>query len=167
MPTIQLVTEAIDQLFQAHNWKFITDPDSSTLRTAFGMQYDRIPEIRMLLSFSGVDAGKTGPEDECQGLRIIASCNIKAAPEMRAAAAEYITRVNFGLYNGNFELDYSDGEIRYKTYVNCRDQLPALSVLEDAMHTPVFLFRRYGDGLLDVLEGRKAPELAVRASERK
>ena len=28
---------------------------------------------------------------------------------------------NYGLANGNFDIDVSDGEVRYKTYVNCKD----------------------------------------------
>lgn len=32
----------------------------------------------------------------------------------RNLAAEYITRVNFDLLIGNFDLDYNDGEVRYR-----------------------------------------------------
>ena len=39
----------------------------------------------------------------------------KAPEARRAAVAEFITRVNYGMVLGNFEMDYSDGEIRYKT----------------------------------------------------
>ena len=35
--------------------------------------------------------------------------------ERRAAVAEYITRANYGLHIGNFELDLDDGEVRFKT----------------------------------------------------
>ena len=167
MPTIQMVTETIEQLFQSHQWKFITDPDSSALRTAFGFDHKSLPEIRMLLSFAGKEIGKTDLEDECQGLRIVASCNIKAQARRRSAAAEYITRINFGLYNGNFEMDYSDGEIRYKTYVNCRDQVPTPAALEDAMRVPIALFQHYGSGMLDVLDGNKTPLQAIQEAERR
>lgn len=33
---------------------------------------------------------------------------------------EYITGANYGLRNGNFEMDVEDGEIRYKVYVNVK-----------------------------------------------
>ena len=35
--------------------------------------------------------------------------------------AEFVTRANYGMIIGNFELDYSDGEIRYKTSVDVED----------------------------------------------
>ena len=34
------------------------------------------------------------------------------------AVAEFITRVNYGMIIGNFELDYNDGEVRYKTSID-------------------------------------------------
>lgn len=38
------------------------------------------------------------------------------APEpIRGAMAELLTRINYGLSIGNFEMDFSDGEIRFKT----------------------------------------------------
>jgi hypothetical protein len=40
-----------------------------------------------------------------------------APEEKRTAVAELLTRANFGLYLGNFEMDWDDGEIRYKTSV--------------------------------------------------
>ncbi len=36
-------------------------------------------------------------------------------PSKRPAVAEYIARANFGLVVGNFELDFGDGELRFRT----------------------------------------------------
>jgi hypothetical protein len=38
--------------------------------------------------------------------------------ERRADMAELLTRINFGLPLGNFEMDFSDGEIRFKTSID-------------------------------------------------
>src|SRR5260221_4823931 len=40
---------------------------------------------------------------------------VKAPESKRVTAMEYVTRANYGLFIGNFELDMSDGEVRYKT----------------------------------------------------
>src|SRR4030081_1049823 len=45
-------------------------------------------------------------------------CDVNVPEDKRAAMAEYLTRANYGLYIGNFEMDYSDGEIRYKTSID-------------------------------------------------
>jgi len=38
--------------------------------------------------------------------------------ERRSAVAEFLTRVNYVMTIGNFEMDYDDGEVRYKTSVD-------------------------------------------------
>ena len=83
-----------------------------------------------------------------------------------AQVAEYLTRANFGLRNGNFELDYSDGEIRYKTFVDCEDLLPSAAVLRDAVTIPVDMFDRYGNGLMSVVLGVRTPEEAIQDAEK-
>ena len=42
-------------------------------------------------------------------------CPLTVPPEKRAEMASFLTRANYGLALGNFELDFEDGEIRYKT----------------------------------------------------
>ncbi|MGH9057443.1 MAG: YbjN domain-containing protein [Acidimicrobiales bacterium] len=39
----------------------------------------------------------------------------KVAPEQCAEVAQYLTRANYGLMIGNFEMDLDDGDVRYKT----------------------------------------------------
>ncbi len=39
---------------------------------------------------------------------------VKAPEEKRLAIAEFVARANDGLRIGNFELDFGDGEVRYK-----------------------------------------------------
>jgi len=47
-------------------------------------------------------------------LKVYSLCNHNAPEDKRAAVAEVITRANYGLNIGNFEMDYRDGEIRFK-----------------------------------------------------
>jgi hypothetical protein len=42
----------------------------------------------------------------------------KAPEAARMAVAEFITRANYGLRIGNFEMDFSDGEVRYKSSID-------------------------------------------------
>lgn len=44
-----------------------------------------------------------------------------AAGAARAAMTELITRINHGLYVGNFELDLDDGAVRFKTSLELAD----------------------------------------------
>lgn len=60
--------------------------------------------------------------------RVLLRCMLYVAyrvpPEKQTAAAELFTRINYGLPLGTFEMDFSDGEICYRTGIDLR-LLPA------------------------------------------
>lgn len=87
------------------------------------------------------------------------------ATDCKAEMAEFLTRANYGLINGNFEMDYRDGEIRYKIHIPCEDMLPSQAVIKRSIYTPAAMFDRYGNGIVAVLFGMQSPEEAVKASE--
>lgn len=72
---------------------------------------------------------------------------------MMAEMAEFITRVNYGMKNGNFEMDYRDGEIRYKVYVDCEESLPDDVVIKNGIFVISSVFRRYANGITGIIFG--------------
>ena len=86
-------------------------------------------------------------------------------PDMMAQLAEFITRANYGLKNGGFEMDYRDGEIRYRSYVDCDGQLPCEQVIKDSIYVVAATFSRYSDGILDVIFGGIPAKDAIRKCE--
>ena len=82
---------------------------------------------------------------------------IKAPLEQRAAISEFITRANYGLTNGNFEMDFSDGELRYKTTISQHDLLrndaAAFRSMRVLMMLGPSMWQRYGDNLAALLFG--------------
>ena len=99
-------------------------------------------------------------------IRAVATINVSADEENLAAVAEYITRANYGLNHGNFELDFRDGEVRYKLSVNCKGgAVPTAEVVKDTVIIPALMLDRYGDGLLAVLFGFATPADAIKKAE--
>ena len=96
-----------------------------------------------------------------------ATIDTRADEESRARVAEFITRANYGLTYGNFEMDFSDGEIRYKMTVDCENQIPGYDVIDRMIVMPALMFQRYGDGLLAVLFGFIEPKEAVERAEKR
>lgn len=90
---------------------------------------------------------------------------LSADADHRLAVAEYLTRVNFNMRNGNFELNMNDGEIRFKTYVHAGAGAPDPNAARLAVMLPFLMIDRYGDGLLEVLFGLKSPREAYEATE--
>lgn len=65
--------------------------------------------------------------------------------------AEFISRANYGMHNGNFELDFKDGEIRYKSYVNCEGILPTQEMISASICCPATMLSVYSDGMIRAL----------------
>jgi hypothetical protein len=86
---------------------------------------------------------------------------IKAPEEMRHAVAEYVTRANFGLRIGNFELDYNDGEVRYKSSLDFENADLTPPLIKNTIYPAVQTMDFYLPGLLSVMYGNKTPEAAI------
>jgi len=83
----------------------------------------------------------------------------------RAAVAEFITRANYGLKIGCFEMDMDDGEVRYKSCLSTLDGVPSAQDLERHIDMPSYMLDRYGDGLLKIIFGFSTPLKAIRDIE--
>ena len=59
--------------------------------------------------------------------------------------AEYLHRANYGLRVGNFELDYDDGEIRYKTYIDADFTEITDKTIMMSIFIPGDMFNKYGN----------------------
>ena len=67
--------------------------------------------------------------------------------------AEYLHRVNYGMQNGNFEMDYDDGEVRYKVFTITEDSNISENTVRRNILTGVVMFRKYGEGILKIMTG--------------
>jgi hypothetical protein len=86
---------------------------------------------------------------------------VRVPEHMRAAVAEYLTRANYGLRIGNFEMDYSDGEVRYKSSLDFEGSELTPALIRNAIYPAVQTMDRYMPGILAVIFGGKQPEDAI------
>lgn len=86
--------------------------------------------------------------------------------DQRAAVSEFISRVNYDMIYGNFELNFSNGELRHKTTISEYDLLyNDTAAIEKMIHLMVLgpsVWVRYGESLLKILFGF-ADELNIEA----
>lgn len=79
---------------------------------------------------------------------------------------KYLTMVNYGLIDGNFELDVRDGEIRYKTYVNCKGMETISSeVISDSIYVACSMLGRYGDGIVALALGFSDADTEIKKTD--
>lgn len=131
--------------------------------------YDEAPEIDLLrVNFTGQNGQWVClvrcPEEERQVV-FYSICPITVPQGKLGPAMEFLTRANFGLPVGNFELDLDDGEVRFKTSVD----LEGAELVGPLIHQLVFLnvaaVDRYVPGLLAVLNGEATPAEALDRAE--
>lgn len=87
----------------------------------------------------------------------------RASKARLSAVSEFLHRANFGLINGNFELNYSTGEVRYKTFVNAKEINVSAAIIRDSISVPIMMFSKYGDGLLNVMTSKNNPESIIKS----
>jgi hypothetical protein len=81
----------------------------------------------------------------------------KVPPEHRAAVNELLARINYGLILGNFEIDLSDGEVRFKVSADFGGGEPTTAMLKPLVATALAEFDRWLPSLRAVAGGQEQP----------
>lgn len=95
-------------------------------------------------------------DDDCF---VMGRVPLQVEKDARTRVGEYLCRVNYGLFSGHFDLNYDDGEIRYKAFLKKdeTDQEQRRKNMEEALVCPAVMFDMYGPGLLEVWRGERTP----------
>jgi hypothetical protein len=94
-----------------------------------------------------------------------AVATLKVPEDLRLAVAEYITRANYGLRIGNFEMDFSDGEVRYKSGIDFEDATITTYLIRNTVYPAVHTMDHYMPGLMKVIYGGVTPLVAIEEME--
>ncbi len=77
--------------------------------------------------------------------------------------SEYLTRANYDMMVGNFEMDFTDGEILFRTAVMTSDRIPSTNEIMWLVELPAVMMEEYGDGLAQVVLMNADPKKAFDA----
>lgn len=99
----------------------------------------------------------------------IVSCLVPFGPRVpdarRVAVAEAVARINPRLGVGHFELDFDDGEIRYRSTVDVEGGLFVTTMVDNMVQAAIWACERYVAPLMAVAFGGHEPVVAVAAVE--
>ena len=80
-----------------------------------------------------------------------------------------MTRANYGLIIGNFEMDFSDGEVRYKTSIDVEDEDEddrlSVALIKNLVYANVLTMDRYLPGVMSIIYGDVSPAQAIAQME--
>jgi len=79
----------------------------------------------------------------------------------RQAMAELLTRINSGLVLGSFEMDFDDGEVRFKTAIDVEDAELTPALLRGVVYGNVFPMDVYLPAILSLVYSETTPVQAL------
>jgi len=92
-------------------------------------------------------------------------CPVNITEDRRLMVAEFITRANYGLKVGNFEMDMDDGEARFKTSIDVEKSELTRMLVSNLVYINVWTMDRYLPGILSVAYGSETPRQAINKIE--
>lgn len=144
----QSIFDTIIQFFKEDDWHF--------------EKIEGKPMLKM--GFKGTNSSfrlfAQADEENCRAIFYsILDSNIP--PEKHATVAEFLTRANYGLKMGNFELDFSDGEVRYKTSIDVEGGQLVSTMVKNLVYANVLMMDKYYPGIMSVVYGGASPVDAI------
>ena len=147
------IVDAVRDWLDGDDWHYEYNAERRLIRMGINLK-SKIKSGRIFIDF----------KDDCYLVYLCAPIN--GDKDNLGELTKYLTMANYGLYNGNFELDMRDGEIRYKTFVNC-DGLDSLSpeVIKDSIYIGCVMMDRYGDGIAALALGFSDADTEITKAE--
>ncbi len=113
-------------------------------------------------------AGKSGTwscfakaEEDKDMMLFYSYCPVKVPENKRPLVGDFLTRANYGLLIGNFEMDYNDGEVRYKTSIDVEGDQLSVALVKRLVYDNLAVMDRYLPGVLSVIYGGASPTEAI------
>ncbi|MEH2168455.1 MAG: YbjN domain-containing protein [Nostoc sp.] len=147
-PTDTNIFEAIINFFQADNWPFVQLPGQPALQIPFQGE-------------NGKWNCYARARSEQNQFVFYSICPVNAPENKRLAVAEFITRANSGMIIGNLELDFTDGEISYKTSIDVEGDKLSFALIQRVVYANVTMMDEYLPGIMSVIYGNVSPEEVI------
>ena len=149
------ILDALTQHCTEEGWRFDPVPDRPAIRLSFSGKHGRWVTY----------ASERLPSGTPRQALVYSVSSVNVPEDRRGEVAEYLTRANYGMVMGNFEMDYSDGEVRYKTVLDIGDGELDPKALRPLFSENLRTFDRYFPGLMALLYGGVSAEAAVNKVE--
>ena len=149
----EAIVEAIGDFLDDDDWKYEYQGEKNLFKMGVSLRC-RLQSTRLYIDVK---------ED---AYLVYAISPISGVEDTTTELMRYITRANYALINGNFELDVRDGEVRYKSYVNC-DGLSELpdAIIRDSIYVPCAMMNKYGDGIAAIAMGYSDADTELKKAE--
>lgn len=142
------IAQSIQSFFDGNDLKYVYLEDKNVFVTSLPVNGSLVEKYRLIL--------RVGADE------VMAHAQLETYVDepRRAEVSQYLTRVNYGLKNGSFDMDFQDGEVRYKVFIDSGDRELTRQELINLIILPGMMYAKYGNGLLAVMYGVAEAEAA-------
>ncbi len=149
-------------------------PESTLIDTVIaavedhGWRYTRADEQVILFPVGGQRSAYDAlviTNEEFHYATVYCTLGPRVPDDRRAAIAEAITRANYGIAVGAFEMDFGDGELRFRVGIDVEDGVFSATMAKNMISLSVYMCDRYHDAIMRVIFAGEAPADAIESAE--
>ncbi len=152
VPAYDSIFSATMNFFTRENWQFTQVEEDSVLYMDFPGK-------------NGIFTCYAKARETQQQLIFYSHCPIIVPESKLLSIAEFITRANYNMVIGNFELDFNEGEIRYKTSIDIEDMQLSYNCIKNLIYTNVNIIDKYLPGIISLINDDVLPAFAINQIE--
>ncbi|HYF94595.1 MAG TPA: YbjN domain-containing protein [Symbiobacteriaceae bacterium] len=146
------IFDTMVEFFQREEWTYDQIPDQPILRLGMSGK-------------SGKWVGYAQAREEQDQFVFYSILPVTAPEAKRHTMAELLTRMNYGLVVGNWEMDYRDGEIRYKTSIDVEGDRLSTALVRNVVLLNLQMMDRSLPAIMGVLYGGTSIDVALQQIE--
>ena len=146
-----VIGESLVELYARHKWKFVKRGDRAYVVALQG-------ETQKFDFWAFINKGGVM-------LALYALVPLIVPAAKRNAVGEFLHMVNFNMLLGSFEMDYKDGELRYKLCADFDGEKPSLDAVGDLYDCALATVDRYFPSLAGMLFANLTPQQAIELVE--
>ena len=140
MKEARLVYETMCNALEEREWKFKKFDSDFTI--SLGVRGDDLPmDVVMMV------------RADAQVISLFSPLPFKIAEDKRVEAGLAVCVANYGLVNGSFDYDISDGEIRFRVCSSFRESLIGGELFNYMLHIAINTIDKYNDRFLMISKG--------------
>ncbi|MEJ7759260.1 MAG: YbjN domain-containing protein [Gemmatimonadaceae bacterium] len=144
--------QVVHQALEEYSWRYDTVNDNTAV--VFRVAGAHIPHD----FFISID-------EELKTVVCYLNTTYRVPESIRPAVCELLTRANYGLRVGNFEMDMADGELRYKASIGVEGGTLVPRMVHLLIASASGVFDIYYPAVMKVVYGNQTPEEAIREVE--
>ena len=150
---IDAMVDAVRDYLDGEEYRYEYDAERNVIKLRFTIQ-SKLRNTNIVIRFKP------------RGILSHAYSPIDADKDAPVEMMKFLTMANYALFNGNFEMDLEDGEVRYKVWL-ATDGLETIpkEQIEDLVDLPIHMLKLYGDGIAALAMGFSDAETEIKKCE--